>query len=35
MIGALNSYAVILISRGESVEAQKFIDRAKRLAERH
>jgi tetratricopeptide (TPR) repeat protein len=32
MIAALNGYALILISRGQSVEAQEFVDRAKRLA---
>lgn len=31
MIAALNGYAVILISKGQSAEAQGFIDRAKRL----
>ncbi|MEO8049543.1 MAG: hypothetical protein ABI833_03935 [Acidobacteriota bacterium] len=35
MIGVLNAYALILISRGQSGEAQEFINRAKRLAERH
>jgi len=32
MIGALNGYALVLISKGQSAEAQEFIDRAKRLA---